>query len=130
MRIFSDSVVLDIAGLSSQFHNVNLKLLLEWQLFAVRGESGTKRQQGTLEGWVRMSLNFDLPYPFSMFPELVVVGVGNAILDGILSAMQGALSQGLVRDYRLWAKERGVLKARQSKLGGQRPSMAVAPRKV
>ena len=77
-----------------------------------------------------MSLNFDLPYPFSMFPEPVVIGVGNAILDGILSAMQGALMRGLVRDYGLWASERAVLKARQSKLGAQRPSMAVAPRKV
>ena len=96
----------------------------------VRGESDTKRQQCILEGWVKMSLNFDLPYPFSIFPERVVVGVGNAILDGILSAMQGALTQGLVRDYRLWATERAVLKARQSKLGAQRPSMAIVPRKL
>ena len=123
-------MVLDIAGLPSQFRNVNLKLLLEGQLFAVRGESDSKRQQGTLEGWVRMSLNFDLPYPFSMFPERVVVGVGNAILDGILSAMQGALIRGLGGDYRMWAAERAVLKARQSELGARRPSMAEAPRKV
>ena len=44
-------------------HDVNLKLLLNGQLFAVRGESDTKRQQCTLEGWVRMSTTFDLLNP-------------------------------------------------------------------
>eukprot|EP00897_Mesotaenium_endlicherianum_P007963 jgi/Mesen1/7195/ME000371S06277 len=114
LRIFSDKVVLDLAGLPPQFHNIKLNMTLEGRLQALR--RGAPKVAASpacqLEGYVNLGVSLDLPVPFNLIPEPAVNAVGNAILDGILAAMQGALLRGLLQDYYMWSKEQVELRRR------------------
>ncbi|CAI5514847.1 unnamed protein product [Closterium sp. Naga37s-1] len=54
---------------------------------------------------VNLAFTVRLPMPLSLIPKPAVEAVGNALLDGVLGAMQASLLNGLVRDYTLWATE-------------------------
>jgi hypothetical protein len=74
-------------------------------------------------GSVNLSLGVDLPVPFSLIPEGIVMSVGDEILDHIIGAMEGALLQGIVDDYIIWCwKQSKLVQPTQAQIAQYSPS--------
>ena len=105
LQIASNRVVLDLAGLPPQFHNIDLRLNLRGSLTRVKPPGGGS-SNCSMDGSVDLEVGVDLPAPLSFIPAPAVNAVGTAILDGILFAMDAALRRGLVDDYKRWCLEK------------------------
>ena len=70
----------------------------------VGGSDVSTSQLKRFLGFVDMGLSVDMPLPFSLMPQSILTPVGDGILDRILGAMETALLNGLIRDYREWCK--------------------------
>eukprot|EP00850_Spirogloea_muscicola_P006786 SM000032S12170 [mRNA] locus=s32:887674:888062:- [translate_table: standard] len=81
--------------------------------------------QVSIEGWVDLSLSFNLPLPFSLMPAPVVSMVGDRILDSILSRMQVALTDGLLADYYMWQRQQHSTPKTSAAADGQHHQPAV-----
>lgn len=106
LKISSNKLVLDFKGIPVQFKHLDFDFLLSGQLYVDGSEFAAVRREESrrFQGWVDLGLKVDLPLPFSMMPEAILIAVGDAILDRILSAMESALVGGLVRDYKQWCR--------------------------
>lgn len=113
LYIDSKKLILDVTGLPDQFRNLDLQLSLHGELRVFPraaaaaappsntsiGSSGSCWEFG---GWVDLGVGAYLPLPLSLIPDGLLTGVGDQILDRILRAMEGALLQGIIRDYNAW----------------------------
>ncbi|KAJ7519962.1 hypothetical protein O6H91_20G061500 [Diphasiastrum complanatum] len=106
LKLRSDKLVLDLLGLPTD--NLDLQFSLEGDLKVSR--KSTISRQKNFNGSVSLGLKCDLPLPFSLMPETVVMPVGDGVLDRILGAMEGALLQGIIKDYNYWCRIQRSLK--------------------
>lgn len=121
LQISSNRVVLDLAGLPPQFHGIDLRLNLRGSLTrTVNPAPGATNC--AMNGSVDLGVGVDLPLPLSLIPAPAVNGVGTAILEGILIAMESALRRGLVDDYRNWCLQK------RSRMGETRQEQGVKAR--
>jgi hypothetical protein len=99
--------MLDFSGLPDEFQNLDFDFSLSGQL-GVGGNDASTSQLKRFLGFVDMDLSVDMPLPFSLMPQSILTPVGDGILDRILGAMEAALLDGLIRDYREWCKIRSA----------------------
>lgn len=62
-------------------------------------------QQVNLEGQAHLRVTVDLPPPFQLTPQAIIVTTGNALLKGILKTIQRRLRQQLLADYWRWVQQ-------------------------
>eukprot|EP01018_Ginkgo_biloba_P001422 Gb_31330 [translate_table: standard] len=107
LQLLSNKLILDFIGFPGNLHGLDLNFSLQGELI-VNKELSTvadKEQTPSFKGWVTMGLKVDLPLPFSLMPNSIIVPVGNGILDRILGAMEGALVSRIIRDYNTWCQK-------------------------
>eukprot|EP00249_Psilotum_nudum_P003877 c17377_g1_i3 orf=349-1266(+) len=103
LQIMSNSLTLDFIGLSDHFRDLKMGFSLQGELtIANKNSLALLKGQKMFKGRVGIGLQVDLTFPFSAFPEAMVLPVGDGILDHILGAMEGALLAGIIRDYNDW----------------------------
>ena len=111
LYIDSKKLILDVTGLPDQFRNLDLQLSLHGELrvfprAAAAPPSNTSIRSSDsgweFGGWVDLGVGAYLPLPLSLIPDGLLTGVGDQIVDRILQAMEGALLQGIIRDYNTW----------------------------
>lgn len=104
LQLASNRLVLDFKGLPGQNDGLDLKFSLQGELLVHRESTSVLENEQTpsFRGWVTMGLNADLPLPFSLMPDYIILPVGNGILDRILGAMEGELASRIIRDYNIW----------------------------
>ncbi|XP_024526253.1 uncharacterized protein LOC112344916 [Selaginella moellendorffii] len=102
----SDKLVLEFIGLPPGMNDdINLQFSLGGDLGAQSSiASNASNAAGRFHGSVSLGLDCDLPLPFSLMPEAIVLPVGDGILDRILGAMEFALLDGLLADYKQWCR--------------------------
>ncbi|CAK9872082.1 unnamed protein product [Sphagnum jensenii] len=111
LRLFSNKLKLDTIGLPESIKIPDLLFSLQGELGVLPGPMGPKQvpHMCNFVGSVNLSLGVDLPAPFSLIPEGIVMSVGDEILDRIIGAMEGALLQGIVDDYIIWCRKQSKL---------------------
>jgi hypothetical protein len=62
-------------------------------------------KQLCLEGQAHLRVVVDLPPPFQLTPQAIIVTTGNALLKGILKTIQRRLKQQLLADYWRWVQQ-------------------------
>ncbi|XP_057864160.2 uncharacterized protein LOC131072113 [Cryptomeria japonica] len=104
LQLSSNRLVLDFVGLPGLNDDLDFNFPLQGELTANRETISSLeiKQVHSFKGWVTMQLNVDLPFPFSLMPESIVLSVGNNILDRILGAMEGELVSTILGDYNVW----------------------------
>jgi len=106
LRLYSDNLFLDFAGVPDSFAIADFSFLLDGSMRATprSAEATTVRHNWDFSGSVILGLSTDLPAAFALIPEGIVTRVGDEILDRIIGAMEGALLQGIIRDYNIWCR--------------------------
>lgn len=106
LRLYSDNLFLDFTGVPDSFAIADFSFLLDGSMRATprSSEATTVRHNFDFAGSVSLGLSTDLPAAFALIPEGIVTGVGDEILDRIIGAMEGALLQGIIRDYNIWCR--------------------------
>lgn len=110
LKISSDKLMLDFNGVPVQFKHLDFDFSLLGLLYVAghsvgSGASKARQEQSKrFQGWVDLGLKVDMPLPFSLMPDAILMPVGDGILDRILGAMESALLAGLIRDYRQWCR--------------------------
>jgi hypothetical protein len=104
LQLASNRLVLDLKGLPGQNDGFDFQFSLQGELLVHRESASVLESEQTpsFRGWVTMGLNVDLPLPFSLMPDYIILPVGNGILDRILGAMEGELASRIIRDYNIW----------------------------
>lgn len=104
LQLASNRLILDIKGLPGQNNGFDFQFNLQGELLVHRESSSVLESEQTpsFRGWVTMGLDANLPLPFSLMPDYIVLPVGNGILDRILGAMERELSSRIIRDYNIW----------------------------
>ncbi|KAG0625627.1 hypothetical protein M758_2G069300 [Ceratodon purpureus] len=117
LRLYSNNLFLDFTGVPESFAVADFSFLLDGSMRATlrSPEAVTVRHNSDFAGSVSLGLSTDLPAAFALIPEGIVTRAGDEILDRIIGAMEGALLQGIIRDYNIWCrmKSRKVAKPRQ-----------------
>ncbi|KAH7297072.1 hypothetical protein KP509_26G051900 [Ceratopteris richardii] len=108
LKISSNRLVLDFKGVPVQFKHLDFDLSLLGELYVAESRSSKQWQNKRFCGQVDLGLKVDMPLPFSMMPDEVLMPVGNGILDRILGAMESAILAGLIRDYKEWCQKQSV----------------------
>lgn len=104
LHLASNRLILDLKGLPDQNNGFDFQFSLQGELL-VHSESSSvleSEQTPSFSGWVTMGLDANLPLPFSLMPDYIVLPVGNGILDRILGVMERELSSRIIRDYNIW----------------------------
>ena len=106
LRLRSDKLFLDFTGVPDSFAVADFSFLLDGSMRAIprSAEATTVRHNSDFSGSVSLGLSTDLPAAFALIPEGIVTRVGDEILDRIIGAMEGALLQGIIRDYNIWCR--------------------------
>lgn len=106
LRLHSDKLFLDFTGVPDGFAVADFSFLLDGNMRAIprSAETTTVRHNCDFSGSVSLGLSTDLPAAFALIPEGIVTRVGDEILDRIIGAMEGALLQGIIRDYNIWCR--------------------------
>ena len=106
LRLYSDNLFLDFTGVPDSFAIADFSFLLDGSMRATSRspEAATVRHNCDFAGSVSLRLSTDLPAAFALIPEGIVTRAGDEILDRIIGAMEGALLQGIIRDYNVWCR--------------------------
>ncbi len=104
-KVQIESVAFKMQGLETLRDRFDFKLLGE--LYPVHTP-----KEVLLRGNALLRIDLNLPMPFSVMPQSVVEGAGNAVLNATLGAIKGRMLQNLVRDYEQWSLERSSSIAR------------------
>lgn len=117
LRLYSDNLFLDFTGVPASFAVADFSFLLDGSMRAIprSAETTTVRHDWDYAGSVRLELSTDLPAAFALIPEGILTRVGDEILDRIIGALEGALLQGIVRDYNIWCRMKSRKKAASSR---------------
>lgn len=121
LYIDSKKLILDVTGLPDQFGNLDLQLALhgELRVFPVapapsNKSIGSSDSWWEFGGWVDLGVGVYLPLPLSLIPDGLLTGVGDQIVERILRAMEGALLQGIIKDYNAWCLSTAPAPIRQA----------------
>jgi Protein of unknown function (DUF1997) len=98
-KVQIESVAFKMLGLEALRDSFDFKLLGE--LYPVHTP-----KEVLLRGSALLRIDLNLPKPFSVMPQSVVEGAGNAVLNATLGAVKGRMLQNLVRDYEQWSREK------------------------
>lgn len=106
LRLYSDKLFLDFTGVPDGFAVADFSFLLDGGMRATprSAQATTVRHNCDFAGSVSLGLSTNLPPAFALIPEGIVTRVGDEILDRIIGAMEGALLQGIIRDYNIWCR--------------------------
>lgn len=117
LRLYSDTLFLDFTGVPDDFAVADFSFVLDGGMRAVprSPEITTIRHNCDFTGSVSLGLSTDLPAAFAFIPEILLVRAGDEILDRIIGAMEGALLQGIIRDYNIWSRMKSRTKIAKSK---------------
>ena len=96
---------LDLSDLPTEISGVPAKLLVEGSMAPRRKTQSSRIVK--LEGSVKISLDVDVPPPYSTFPLLKETI--ELILSGVVERLEGSLKQNLPRDYSMWTREQRVV---------------------
>ncbi|KAH9300323.1 hypothetical protein KI387_011906 [Taxus chinensis] len=104
LQLSSNKLVLDLTGLPGLNDDLDFNFSLQGKLSVHKESFSVVESQHThsFKGWVAMQINVDLPLPFALMPDSIILPVGNGILDRILGAMEGELTSRILRDYNIW----------------------------
>jgi len=113
LRLYSDNLFLDFTGVPASFAVADFSFLLDGSMRATprSAEPATVRHDWDYAGSVSLGLSTDLPAAFALIPEGILTRVGDEILDRIIGALEGALLQGIIRDYNIWCRMKSRKKA-------------------
>ena len=95
---------LDLSDLPAEISNVPAEILVQGSMAPVRKTKSSRIVK--LEGSVRISLDVDVPPPYSTFP--LVKETTELILSGTIERLEKSLKQNLPRDYSTWTREQRV----------------------
>jgi hypothetical protein len=104
LRLYSDKLFLDFTGVPDSFAVADFSFLLDGNMRATPRSPENVRYNWDFSGSVSLGLSTDLPAGFALIPEGIVTRAGDEILDRIIGAMEGALLQGIIRDYNIWCR--------------------------
>lgn len=104
-KVQIESVAFKMRGLEGFHDRFDFKLLGE--LYPVHTP-----KEVLLRGSALLRIDLSLPRPFSVMPQSIVEGAGNAVLNATLGAVKGRMLQNLVRDYEQWSLDRSSSMAR------------------
>lgn len=104
LQLASNRLILDIKVLPGQNNGFDFQFNLQGELLVYRESSSVLESERTpsVRGWVTMGLDANLPLPFSLMQDYIVLPVGNGILDQLLGAMDRELSSRIIMDYNIW----------------------------
>jgi hypothetical protein len=98
-KVQIESVAFEMLGLEGLRDRFDFKLLGE--LYPIHTP-----KEVLLRGSALLRIDLDLPRPFSIMPQSVIEGTGNAVLSATLGAVKGRMLQNLVKDYQQWSSAR------------------------
>lgn len=106
------SVACEIRGI--EYINQRFALNLEGYL------SPCSLEGTSLQGKADLSVQVDLPYPFSLTPKPILEATGNGLLKSVLLTIKQRLLHQLITDYRHWVHTQSVEEDKETRGQGDK----------